>query len=74
MSTYIFYTREGYTEGPNGKRVENCQLLGEAEGETAKEALENLLNENPWIADSGFEVGAGKIIARILSEKARYLL
>lgn len=74
MSTYIFYTHEGYTEGPNGKEVENCQLLGEAEGETAKEALENLLNENPWIADCGFKVGAGEIVARKLSDETRHLL
>lgn len=29
MNEYIFYTDEGYTEGPNEDLpVENCQMLG----------------------------------------------
>ncbi len=54
MNEYIFYTTEGYTEGPNNKAVENCQMLGIAFGASPAEALESLLNENEWIAESGF--------------------
>ena len=49
MGTYIFYTLGGRTESPDGQEVENCQLLGEANGENAGEALSQLLSENPWI-------------------------
>ena len=29
MNEYLFYTFEGYTEGPNvDYQVENCQILG----------------------------------------------
>lgn len=73
MNIYIFYTIEGYTEGPNGESVENCQLLGEAYGENAEDALSQLLSENPWIESHGFKVGTGKIIARELSNTKRYL-
>lgn len=47
MKTFLFYTSEGYTESPNNECVENCQLLGEATGETVKAAFANLLKENP---------------------------
>lgn len=51
MKTFIFYTSEGYTENPDCGAIDNCQLLGEAKGESAKEALDNLLKENPWIIE-----------------------
>lgn len=69
----MFYTHEGYTEAPNGEKVENCQLLGDAEGETAKDALDKLLNENPWITACGFKAGSESIIARKLSGMERHL-
>lgn len=74
MLTFIFYTLEGYTEGPDGESAENCQLLGEARGETVNDAFSNLLNENPWIEAYGFKVGAGKVVARELVDAKRYLL
>ena len=55
MNEYIFYTTEGYTHPPNeSKEVENCQVLGFATGNNAKEAKENLIRENPWIIECGF--------------------
>ena len=54
MNEYIFYTTEGYTEGPNGEQVENCQLLGTAFGIDHNEAMDKLFDENPWIAQAGF--------------------
>lgn len=72
MSQFIFYTSEGYTESPSGKCVENCQLLGVADGETVKEAFDNLLRENSWVSESGFSIEVGAIIARELLNKTRY--
>ena len=42
-------------EAPDGGRVENCQLLGEACGGDASLALANLLDENPWIVVAGLQ-------------------
>ena len=43
MARYIFLTMEGYTYLPDSEAmepyVENCQMLGFAEGENAKEAF-----------------------------------
>ncbi len=55
MNEYIFYTTEGYTEGPNKDYpVENCQVVGVASGENHNEALKKLFVENPWISEAGF--------------------
>lgn len=73
MKRFIFFTLEGDSIGENGEKVENCQLLGDAVGETAKEAFDNLLDENPWIKTSGFNIGTGNIVARELVDNKRYL-
>lgn len=52
MVEYIFYTTEGRTQAPNGKEIENSQVLGIVSGNSQKEAKENLLKENPL--DNGF--------------------
>lgn len=68
MKKFIFYTTEGYTEGPNGSEVNNCQLLGEARADNAEAAFRSLLRKNPWIEETGFDVGSGKIVARELAD------
>ena len=55
MTEYIFYTTEGFTQAPDGDDIENCQLLGRAYGKDKHDALSNLLKENPWIKERGFE-------------------
>ena len=55
MTQYIFYTTEGFTQSPDGEDIENCQLLGCAYGKDKHDAMDNLLKENPWIKESGFE-------------------
>ena len=55
MKKYIFYTTEGFTQAPDGNDIENCQLLGRAYGKDKHDALSNLLKENPWIKERGFE-------------------
>ena len=55
MNEYIFYTTEGHTIAPNENvEVENCQVLGCAFGNNKDEAQENLLKDNPWIGEAGF--------------------
>lgn len=54
MNEYIIYTTEGFTQDPNGNDIENCQVLGEACGDNLVEAKDNLLKNNPWIAEAGF--------------------
>jgi hypothetical protein len=56
MKKFIFVTPEGNTESPNGKEIENLQVIGFAEGIDEVEAIKNLLKENLWIWDSGFNV------------------
>ena len=55
MKKYIFYTTEGFTQAPDGEDIENCQLLGCTYGQDKQEAMDNLLTENPWIKERGFE-------------------
>lgn len=71
MNEYIFYTAEGYTNAPNDSyEVENCQVLGTAKGKNKSEAQENLLKENPWIAEAGFDP-AEFFIRQTLTEEQR---
>ena len=64
MNEYLFYTPEGQTIPPDASReVENCQVLGRARGRTLAEAKTALLQDNPWIVESGFDP------ARILAAK-----
>ena len=47
MKEYIFFTTEGSTEAPNEAIVvDNCQVIGRANGNNEKEALRNLINDN----------------------------
>ena len=54
MNKYLIYTPEGYCENPNGNEVCNFQVLGAAEGIDKEDAVENLLDDNKWILDSGY--------------------
>lgn len=65
MNEYLFYTSEGSCQAPNGDNIENCQILGEECGQSASEALEKLLLNNPWINGLGYN--QAKIIVRELS-------
>lgn len=65
MAEYIFYTAEGFTQDPKGDDVDNCQLIGIASGDNVNDAKNNLLKENPWIEERGFDKQAlvGKQLA-----------
>ena len=54
MTTFIFYTDEGYTIAPNNEELNNLQVLGFEEGETKEEALVKLYENNEWIKANGF--------------------
>lgn len=57
MNEYIFYTAEGYTYAPNeDKEIENFQVLGFAMGNNEEEARNQLLVDNPWIKECGFDI------------------
>ena len=47
-SEYLQQTARRNIEG------ENCQMLGEVCGNNPDEAKDNLMKENPWIAEAGF--------------------
>lgn len=55
MKRYIALTDEGYTYEPDGKDIENLQVLGIAEGADEEEAIDNLLKESPWIKNTSFK-------------------
>ena len=50
---YILHDRR-VTQDPNGNDIENCQMLGIAKGKDKLEAKNNLLKDNPWISEAGF--------------------
>jgi len=70
MSEYIFYTTEGFTQGPNGNDVENCQVLGRTFGKNEKEARCNLLKDNPWIEEAEFDT-TDLIVKQLLTEEQK---
>lgn len=57
MKKYIFLTREGFTSSPTNIPSKNMQVVGIIDKvNNEDEALKQLLKENPWIWDSGFNV------------------
>lgn len=56
MAKYIFYTNEGFTVSPNNTKLKNFQILGFVNGKSLRIATLSLLKNNPWIAESGFNV------------------
>jgi hypothetical protein len=59
MNSYIFMTTEGWTFQPGTEAVEpdieNCQVIGFAQGENEKQALENLVKENQYLLETTFD-------------------
>jgi len=59
MGAYIFITTEGYTYQPGSEAmepdIENCQVLGFAKGNDAKEAFSALLRENAYLLETSFD-------------------
>lgn len=62
MKKFIFITNEGYTSAPNKHiEVNNSQVIGLVENVANEDdALKQLLKENTWIWESGFNVAEFK--------------
>ncbi len=69
MKGYIFITDEGYTYQPNSNSpepdIENCQVVGFAQGNNENEAFGNLIKDNEYLLDTHFD----KVIGLELKNK-----
>lgn len=69
MKSFVFITVEGYTFQPNSESlepdIENCQVIGFAQGKNDKEAFNNLIQENSYLLYTTFD----KLICLELKEK-----
>ena len=72
MKNYIFYTSEGFTFQPESESIEpdieNCQILGWADGKTPQEAFENLKEENDFLKETNFN----EVICQELANKKKF--
>ena len=59
MNSYIFITTEGYTFQTESESIEpdieNCQVVGFAQGNDEKQAFDNLLRENDYLFETAFD-------------------
>ncbi len=69
MGTYLFYTDEGYAVAPNNNELDSLQILGIEDGETEKEALAKLHENNNWIKANGFSDSRIRCQAILKTEK-----
>ena len=68
---WLIYTVEGDTIAPNGKDIDNCQLLGFVKADTAKEATAEFLREHPWAKEYGF---SQVTVREVMGERLSYCL
>ena len=58
MNSYIFITTEGYTYQPKSESpepdIENCQVIGFAQGSDEYHAFTNLFKQNPSLLETKF--------------------
>lgn len=59
MKSYIFITTEGTTFQPDsdfpGPDIENCQVIGFAEGNSPEEAFDNLIEKDFCLLETSFD-------------------
>jgi len=59
MKSYIFITTEGYTFQRDSELpepdIENCQVIGFAQGTDPKQAFKNLIKENDCLLETTFD-------------------
>ena len=69
MNEYVFYTTEGVTLPPKeDKVVDNCQILGFVKAKNISEAKDLLLEDNPWIVETGFSISE-VLVRQVLTNK-----
>lgn len=78
MKSFIFITTEGYTYQPYSGSIEpdvdNCQVIGFAEGRDLGDAFDNLLLENRYLLETTFnEVVGYELKYRNRHKFAKYL-
>ena len=58
MKKFIFITEEGFTFQPGSEDyepdIENMQVVGFGEGNTIDDAMENMIDENPYLKNTKF--------------------
>lgn len=63
MRFFLFITAEGYTFQPGSDSVEpdieNCQVIGFAEGQEMEEAFKNLIKGNQFLLKTAFDEVVG---------------
>ena len=59
MRYFIFLTQEGLTKTPENKDIENLQVIGTANGKNEKQAFDNLVKENNFLLDTGYNEVVG---------------
>ncbi len=59
LNPYIFITNEGYADQPDSESIEsdieNCQVIGFANGRTSKHDFDNLIKDNSYLLQTTFE-------------------
>ncbi|MBI4377920.1 MAG: hypothetical protein HY578_02360 [Nitrospinae bacterium] len=59
MKSFIFVTTEGFTYQPNSESpepdIENCQVIGFADGKDLEDAFGNLISENEYLLETNFD-------------------
>ena len=59
MKSYIFITAEGYTFQPKSTSIEpdieNCQVIGFAQGTDANQAFQKLIRESDYLLETTFD-------------------
>lgn len=59
MNSYIFITTEGHTFQPASESIEpdieNCQVIGFAQGQDKQAAFANLLEKNAYLLETSFD-------------------
>ena len=69
MNEYVFYTTEGVALPPEeDKVVDNCQILGFVKAKNISEAKDLLLEDNPWIVETGFSISE-ILVRQVLTNK-----
>ena len=59
MRYFIFLTQEGLTKTPENKDIENLQVIGTANGKNEKQAFDNIVKENNFLLDTGYNEVVG---------------
>ena len=75
MKSFVFITSEGFTFQPNSTAeepdIENCQVVGFADGFDERNAFENLIKENSYLIETMFDELTVYELKRIANQKGR---